>query len=448
MDTPATSSVPSVGPSSTPKTRLDIQFENRGDRLIGLGFVNGALRVMTLGLYSFWAKTEVRRKLWSFVRLNGEPLEYTGTGKELFLGFLIVFGAFVIPTLLAGVAVALVFAGNPTAFAIYQAAIYILFFLLIGNAMYRAQRYRLSRTRWRGIRGALVGSPGGYGWMYFWTLALPVAVIAGLAFIVAWMTRPAVGGGIVAVGVVIGLWVLPWRANALQRRLTREMRFGDAPLTYDGGAGPLYQRYLIAWLGSALTLAGAVAATFGWAIGADTIQAWRDLRIPPAPQQIAAVVGIWIAAIVLIAIITAAYRAAQVRHFARSTHLGAAQFRSDVGGAGLAWLIVSNWTIAALGILIGVIVGGALIFALGGAQTQTSFSARPEATMAQIALALAPIVVFSTAATTFAQFRSARYFASRLKLDGDVDIAAIQQSADQGLTRGEGLAQVFDLDAL
>src|SRR5262249_60228612 len=58
--------------------------------LIGLSFVNFVLRILTLGIYHFWGKTEVRRRIWSAVRLNGEPLEYTGTGKELFLGFLVV----------------------------------------------------------------------------------------------------------------------------------------------------------------------------------------------------------------------------------------------------------------------------------------------------------------------------------------------------------------------
>ena len=81
--------------------------------------------------------------------------------------------------------------------------LYLLFFLVVGNAMYRAQRYRLSRTEWRGIRGGLVGSPGAYGWTYFWTLAGPVAAIA----VDRWRCRldataPAVGGAIMFLGLI------------------------------------------------------------------------------------------------------------------------------------------------------------------------------------------------------------------------------------------------------
>ena len=70
--------------------------------LIGLSIVNFILRVLTLGIYHFWGKTEVRRRIWSAVRLNGEPLEYTGTGKELFIGFLVVLLCVFLPMLLVG----------------------------------------------------------------------------------------------------------------------------------------------------------------------------------------------------------------------------------------------------------------------------------------------------------------------------------------------------------
>ncbi|MFN0217466.1 MAG: YjgN family protein [Hyphomicrobium sp.] len=448
MDQPAPTTSPNGPITGRGGQAIDISFENRSDRLIGLGFVNGLLRVVTLGLYSFWAKTEVRRKLWSFTRLNGEPLEYTGTGKELCLGFLIMFMVIAIPAMLTGVAVAIAFAGNRTALTIYQFLAYLVFFLLIGNALYRARRYRLSRTRWRGIRGALVGRPGAYGWMYFWTLAVPIVAIAAMALAASWATGPAVGGVFVAVGCIAALWVLPWRANALQGRITRETRFGDTPLTYDGAAGPLYKRYLYAWFGSAVAILAGVGATFGWVLSAKTFEAWRDLGESPAASEIATVVGIWIAVAASIAVITASYRASQFKHFAHHTAIGASRFRSEVNGTGLAWLVVSNWLLAALGLILGAIAGGALIYAFGAAPQLTDLeTGRAEITAVQIAIALVPIIVLSTMATTFAQFRSARYFLSRLKLDGPVDLAGIAQSADAGPKRGEGLAQVFDLDA-
>ena len=74
---------------------------------VALSFKNFLLRIVTLGVYQFWGKTEVRKRIWSAIRLNGEPLQYTGTGKEMFLGFLFVLAVVTIPALLLAVVLTL-----------------------------------------------------------------------------------------------------------------------------------------------------------------------------------------------------------------------------------------------------------------------------------------------------------------------------------------------------
>ena len=55
-------------------------------RLLAHGAV---LLMLTLGIYRFWLTTDIRRFLWSNTELAGESFEYTGTARELLLGFLI-----------------------------------------------------------------------------------------------------------------------------------------------------------------------------------------------------------------------------------------------------------------------------------------------------------------------------------------------------------------------
>jgi Bacterial protein of unknown function (DUF898) len=43
--------------------------------------------LITLGIYRFWATTRVRRWFWSKVTIDGERLEYSGTGFELLILF-------------------------------------------------------------------------------------------------------------------------------------------------------------------------------------------------------------------------------------------------------------------------------------------------------------------------------------------------------------------------
>ncbi len=438
---------PSHSPTDTQARTIDITFDSRGDRLFGLGLINGLLKILTLGIYSFWGKTEVRRRIWSFTRLNGEPLEYTGTGKELFLGFLIIFGAVLLPVLLAGFAVVYAFPGNKTAIASYQAAVYIAFFMLVGNAIYRAQRFRMSRTRWRGIRGSLEGSPAAYAWAYFWTLVAPFGLVAALSGLVSWATGPSVGGLIVVIGFIAALWIFPWRANKLQGMMTNNMRFGDRPFSYSGTSGPLYKRYFFAWAGSAILYIGASAAGIAYAYNAGLIELMQA-GLPPSGPQILVFFAIGFLTIVAIGLITAWYRANQLNHFAQHTHLEGATFKLQASGKSLMWLLFSNWMLAVLGLIGGAALGGYLAYAAGLLPTPPEPGAEPvEPGVLPILVMAAPIILVTTLATTFAQFRSARYFLSRLKLDGTLNLNAILQSQSTGPKRGEGLAQVFDLDA-
>ena len=441
--------VPEFGGAPAPR-RIELSFDSRGDHLIGLGFINGILKVLTLGLYSFWAKTEVRRRLWSFTRFNGEPLEYTGTGKELFLGILIVFGAVILPITLGGIVVSILFHGQKQALAVYQMCLYLAFFLLVGNAMYRAQRYRMSRTQWRGIRGALVGSPSGYGWTYFWTLAAPVVAIALLAGVVSWLVGPTVGGSILLAGLLAVLWVIPWRANKLQSMITGDMRFGNRPLTFTGKAGPLYKRYTFAWLGTAGIVAAALAGAGAYILKTDDL--YRDLLIKkfhPSFADAMILTGILLVAFIAIGVITAWYRASQMNHFAGNTHFEGATFRGEATGKSLMWLVLSNWLLSVLGLLGGLLVAGVLIYLTGGTpQAPAAIGASPLPGGAFNVLLVFPALLISTTlAATVAQFRSARYFLSRLKLEGPVNLGAIFQSEAASPKRGEGLAQVFDIDA-
>ncbi len=426
---------------------LDITFENKGDRLIGLGAINGILKILTLGLYTFWGKTEVRRRIWSFTRINGEPLSYSGTGRELFLGFVIVFFVFILPSLLGAIGVSMMFAGSKSAIAIYQGVFYFVVFLILGNAMYRAQRYRLSRTAWRGIHGALVGSPQRYGWTYFWTLAAPIAVIGLIAGLVAWQASVQSGVVLASLGSIAALWIFPWRANKLQKMLTNDTRFGDRPLNYDGTSGPLYKRYFFAWAGTALLGFGAMVASSAYALNNGIVEKIRG-KIPLDGQEILTFVAIAALTLLAVAMVTAWYRASQMNHFARHTHFEGATFRLDAKGSSLMWLVLSNWLITSLGFLAGVLMG-LVVARLAGPFAAASSSPAEAAVLGMrylLPMAL-PVIIWTTVAQTFAQFRSVRYFMSRLKLNGAVDLGAIMQSQYQRPKRGEGLAQVFDFDA-
>jgi uncharacterized membrane protein YjgN (DUF898 family) len=131
-------------------------FHGTGGTLFGIHIVNTLLTIVTLGFYYFWAKTRLRRYLFSQTAIEGDRFAYHGTGRELLLGTLkaaLVFGAPIyllniirdvldVPVVLK--VVAGVFSGS-------------LLFVLFPVAMVGARRYRLGRTSWRGIRFSFRG---------------------------------------------------------------------------------------------------------------------------------------------------------------------------------------------------------------------------------------------------------------------------------------------------
>src|SRR5262245_64786533 len=66
-----------------------VRFRGQAARFWRLLARGAVLLMFTLGIYRFWLTTDVRRFLWSNTELAGESFEYTGTARELLLGFLI-----------------------------------------------------------------------------------------------------------------------------------------------------------------------------------------------------------------------------------------------------------------------------------------------------------------------------------------------------------------------
>lgn len=145
-----------------------------------IALTNLLLTIVTLGIYRFWAKARERRYLWSRTEFIDDSLEWTGTGGEMFKGFLIVM-ALLLPAILFlqfGLQ-AMILRGQGALAVLLTIVLYGGFLYLGGVAHYRALRYRLSRTYWHGIRGG--GEPGGwaYGLSYLWK-TLAGALVLGL----------------------------------------------------------------------------------------------------------------------------------------------------------------------------------------------------------------------------------------------------------------------------
>ncbi|MNQ58411.1 hypothetical protein D3C85_726160 [compost metagenome] len=205
-------------------------------RFLGLSLRNGLLNIVTLTLYRFWGKTEVRRRVWQGVRLNGDAFEYTGRGKELFIGFLLALLVLGLPMLLAVFAVQF---GGPAAIAVLYPVLYFGMFWLWGFGIFTAFRYMASRTTWRGVRFRLGGSARSYGFKYL--------------------------GAIFLSGLSMG-WYWPVAQRGLAEKLWDELRFGDRRIRFRMSRAEkvsVYGSYALGWVGTAV---GYIAFVIGMGV--------------------------------------------------------------------------------------------------------------------------------------------------------------------------------------
>jgi uncharacterized membrane protein YjgN (DUF898 family) len=204
-------------PQPAPPPPLPLAFSGDRSEFRRLVTRGAALELVTVGFYRFWLATDIRRHLWSNTVIDGDAAEYTGRARELLIGFLIAM-AIIVPIYLAYFIAGL----EAERFKAFASIPLVLFFYVFGQfAIYRARRYRLTRTVWRGVRFWMSGS----GWAY-----------AGLSLL--W------GLGVV---FTLGL-LLPWREAALERYKMRHSYYGDMQGSFEGRGWEFFKRGWWLWL--------------------------------------------------------------------------------------------------------------------------------------------------------------------------------------------------------
>ena len=221
-----------------------LRYSGNGPDLFRLAFGTGLLTVVTLGIYRFWARTRIRKYIWSSTSADGDAFEYTGTGLEKLLGFLV---AVVFLAVYLGIIQIVLFyfgltvmvdpeTATPREALQQMVAVYISFFAVVPflfYAVYRARLYMLARTRWRGVRFGMEKGAWGYA----------------LRAIGHWLLT------IVSLGIL-----LPRQTFFLEKYMTDRSFFGTARFAQGGQWTELYRGMRHIFWG---LFVWAVAALFG-----------------------------------------------------------------------------------------------------------------------------------------------------------------------------------------
>lgn len=307
------SSVPLHPPPRPQPPPLPVSVSFSGDRGEFRGLVErgAGLELVTFGFYRFWLATDIRRHLWSHTSLDDDAPEYTGRGRELLIGFLFAL-AILVPIYLAYFIIGIE-AERYKGFASFPL---ILFFYLFGQfAIYRARRYRLTRTVWRGVRLWMDGS----GWAY-------AARAAGWTLLT-----------VLTLGAV-----LPWREAALERYKMRHCHYGDLIGRFEGRGSELFKRGWRLWLVAISPFIVAILAALVRHIGG----------VPPGASGVVGLLSlIWVIALPFV---YGAFKAIEWRWWISGIRLGEVSCESDLSSDalhGLYWKVI-GWFLLILSLFV------------------------------------------------------------------------------------------------
>jgi uncharacterized membrane protein YjgN (DUF898 family) len=382
------------------------------------------LLIVTLGLYRFWLMTDVRRFLWCHTEIDGETLEYCGTPLELLLGFLValavlipVYGAFFLAALDLG------------PIGQWSGLIGFVGLGFLGQyAIYRARRYRLSRTIYRGLRFAQTGS----AWVY---------ALRALAW---WLVT----------ALTLGL-AYPFQLASLERYKMRHTYYGTQAGQFAGSGWRLFWRGLLLWLLTLGPIAAAIAAlvtAVDWdgvatalGQGSDNVMARIEGASPGFGAAIAFSLLMLAVAIAMAALLYPVFQSMVLRWWTSGLRFGALSMRSklrirDVYRAYMRFLWYAVLFTLALGL-------ASLV--LGIAIAAVSDRVPEGAEVAGAALALAGYVVAALGYSTI--YRATVLLAfwqlavDALQLSGVEALDAVEAGTRTGSPLSEGLADALNV---
>lgn len=270
------------------------EFSGRAGEYFGIWFVNLLLSIVTLGIYSAWAKVRTERYFYGHTRLAGASFEYLANPIAILKGRLIAY-AFVIALGLAA----------QFSLGLYV-ALFVLLFAFMPAIIVWSLRFRARNSAWRGVTFRFDQTAGAaYGPFMGWP------ILAGLT-----------------------MWLLyPVMSMRQQEFVADAHRFGKARFRFEGLVGAYYIPFLIV-LGIGV---GGLFAMIGLTAGAAFAGGAAAGAEPPA-WIFAPVVAFYLGFFALGVFLRVRY----ANLFWKNTRLGEHRFESTLRARDMIWIYASN----------------------------------------------------------------------------------------------------------
>lgn len=201
--------------------REPFAFSGQGGEYFRIWIVNLCLSIVTLGIYSAWAKVRRLQYFYRHTSVAGASLDYHGNPMAILKGRILA---------------VILFGGYSVMLNISPAAglsVFALIMLVMPWLLVRSFRFQLHNTSYRGLRFAFHGKTGD---AYVNFLLLPLVSYMSLGL----------------------LW--PLAHQQITRYVRGNSAFGNGRVAFHGKAGAFYKPYLVLFAVMILTLAVAIGA--------------------------------------------------------------------------------------------------------------------------------------------------------------------------------------------
>lgn len=237
-------------------TAVSLRFTGSGKEYFKIWIVNILLTIITLGIYSAWAKLRNIRYFYGNTLLDDAPFEYHANPIQILKGRLIAFTVLALYILTASY------------FPLINAGLALLIALLVPIVITQALRFKMAMSSYRNIRFGFnhkrLGSA--YAAYFFYP------IIGLLTAYLAW----------------------PWVHREMSKYRVSNLRYGGATFNTELKTGRYYAAYLLA-VGLSFILLIVVAGIAGSMTGALEELFSRETPEPPSPQLISALMAVVLA---------------------------------------------------------------------------------------------------------------------------------------------------------
>jgi len=308
------------------------EFTGSGGEYFKIWIVNVLLTIVTLGIYSAWAKVRRLRYFYNNTRFAGSSFDFHGSPIAILKGRIIaVILIALINVPFLGIAVLLIYlAGLPW-------------------LLYRSMRFHLANTSYRNLRFAFLGeAKGAYS-----ALFLPIAIVIAAAIVsglLGYFVNEFLGLALGTVTLLVFYGIGPYLQYRLRKYYTEGARAGASEFGFHATVGDYYVVYAIA-VGFMIALGVIGAVVFSLTIGLNIMAIATGGSMMGRGQMIAIAIllaGFYLALLAIGPLIVAMLQ----NTVWRATSLMGKRFHSDLAVPNfmLTWVAVTLLTVITLGL--------------------------------------------------------------------------------------------------